>query len=110
MLPFFGVQAFQNRQMIKRLAVQATPKGESDGWLDKVALLYQTNLIIRCALIEGPTFFNVLLFFITGSVFNFAMVGLGLVLLFFQFPFFNKFIAKIEWLIDSAKEESKHSF
>ena len=96
----------------KRLTVVAIAKNSSDKSdnteLLKIALpRYQANTIIRCALIEGASFFNVLVYYLSGSVFNFAIVVLGLILLFLNMPFPNRVISKLEWLIDSAKEERK---
>jgi len=74
--------------------------------VNKALELYQSNLIIRCAVIEGATFANVMMYFISGSIFNIGMVLLGIAMLGLQFPFFGRVIPAIEWMIDSAKDEN----
>ena len=102
----FFVQIVQNKLAVKNLGSQFSGEAD-DPIVNKAAELYQTNLIIRVALIEGTTFLNVLLYFITGSVFNAGVVGLGVVMLGLQLPTFGRVIANIDGMIDSAKREKQ---
>lgn len=104
----FAMKMIQSKQAVKALAKDIPQKGESsDGLINKAMNLCQTNMIICSALIEGATFFNVLIFFLEGSVLSLGISILGLALIGIQFPFFNKVISSVEWLVESAKDESK---
>ena len=75
--------------------------------IDKLLMGYQTIQIIRCSLIEGMVFANLLLWIIEGSVYNLAAAGVGFILLAFQFPFPGKVVSAIEDMFDSVQRDMK---
>ena len=106
-LASFVMKFIQRKQAVTELAKEVKGKKSDDALIDKALMLTQTSMIVCAALIEGTIFFNIILFFLKGSVLNIGLAILGLVLLGFKFPSSGKVISSIEWLIDSAKDESK---
>jgi len=99
---------FQSKSSVRQLAKKVSKKSDGDERLANKAMeLYQTNAIVRGAMMEGATFLNVMMYFLTGSIFNLGVAVVGIALLCFQIPFFNNAIQAIERMIDSAKEENK---
>lgn len=104
----FVVPMVVNKQAVKELAKEVNPEKSGETNLPLQAIMkLQNTLIIRCALIEGATFCNILFYFVTGSLFSFGVATLGLFLLISNFPFPNKVFSFIDWLIDSAKDEAR---
>ena len=57
-----------------------------DHLLSQLLAIYQTRLVIACALLEGAAFFNLVAYFIEGQTLNLIVTGVLLVMMAMRFP------------------------
>ena len=63
---------------------------------ESLAASYVTSMIIRFAIIEGSIFANLVFFYLEHSFASLVYVGIGILLMFAQFPFPGRMVGHIE--------------
>ena len=79
-------------------------KADSETGLKSIFSVLQSTSIIRFALLEGAMFFNVLTYFLTGSVVSLIIVGLGLAIMAAHFPRQDATIAWVEERVSDVNQ------
>ena len=103
----FIAPLIMRRPVVTEIAKMMVTEGKNvvdDGMITRAFAGYQTILVIRCALIEGSTFLNLMIWRLEGSITGLIVALTGLALLAMQFPFSGKAIAAVESLIDDAEQ------
>ena len=99
------VPASMDREMRKRiLRSEGTPVNTDDpqaSW----AMLYQSRLIVRCALLEGAAFFQPIAYLLAGHPISLVVLGILFLLLVLQFPTAERVRAWIDRQRDQLEQE-----
>ena len=79
-------------------------KADSETGLKRIFEVLQTTSIIRYAMLEGAMFFNVMMYFLSGSIVSLIIVGLGLAIMAAHFPRQEPTVAWIEERVSDVKQ------
>ena len=101
---------WMRKQMVGELASQVKQKGKEDQGSDSSLLIpaftkIQSAKIVQYALLQGPAFANILLWFVDHCAFNLIAYGVCLSLQLLMFPMTNSVISQIEDLIAGVENQ-----
>jgi hypothetical protein len=97
------VPATMDTETRKRMAGGEGPTLSADPVVNW-ALLYQTRLIVRCALLEGAAFFQPIAYFVAGHPVSLVVAAVLFLLLVLQFPTVDRIRAWIDRQRDQVEQ------
>ena len=103
LLPSLIVPLIMKKQAVTNVANEFSGKMHDSRAAIKLLGGLQTSMIVRLSLLDGAAFFNILAFFLDGSVYNLLATGVLLVLMFLSLPLPGRIDNKISDMLDEAK-------